>query len=296
MVFVLTMTHPVLSSPALEVLHFPASGAAPKGLSKVPPLLFVHGAFCGAWVWEEHFLPYFASKGFDAYALSLRGHGKSEGSEALRDTSLAEFCEDLSRTAADVESEHGVAPVLIGHSMGGMVVQRVVESFDLAALKKGQGASAMVLMSSVPPGGLWGTSLNMMLRDPFLFMQMGALQAFGAGAATVSGVHRAMFTGDTPVDLTAAYLSRLQEESLRVQLDLSTAPPPVATNGTSIPTLVVGADEDAFVPPWMAQTTGRHYHAPCTILANEGHAMMLGQKWQVAADLLLEWMTDKAFV
>jgi pimeloyl-ACP methyl ester carboxylesterase len=289
------MSNPDLPQPALELLHRPATAKPAKEFTALPPLLFVHGAFCGAWVWDEHFLPYFASKGINAYALSLRGHGSSEGAERVRDTTLAEFCEDLEWAAAEVEAKHGRAPVLIGHSMGGMVVQRVIEDMKADDLRHGKGASAMVLMSSVPPGGLWGTSLNMMMRDPFLFMQMGALQAFGAGAATLSGMHRAMFTGDTPVDMTAGYLSRLQEESLRVQLDLSTAPPPVATNGCSIPTLVIGAEEDAFVPSWMAQTTARHYHAPCTILTHEGHAMMLGQRWQTSADTLLEWLSEAPF-
>ena len=44
-----------------------------------PPLLFVHGSFCGAWIWAEHFLPFFAEAGWECCAVSLRGHGGSEG-------------------------------------------------------------------------------------------------------------------------------------------------------------------------------------------------------------------------
>ena len=36
-----------------------------------------------------HFLDFFAEHGFDSYALSLRGHGKSGGRERLRWTSIA---------------------------------------------------------------------------------------------------------------------------------------------------------------------------------------------------------------
>ena len=45
-------------------------------------LLFVHGINVGAWVWEDHFLSYFAAAGFDAHALSFRGHGGSGGMSA----------------------------------------------------------------------------------------------------------------------------------------------------------------------------------------------------------------------
>ena len=36
------------------------------------PLLFVHGGQHAAWWWNEHFLDYFANRGFRAAALSLR--------------------------------------------------------------------------------------------------------------------------------------------------------------------------------------------------------------------------------
>lgn len=279
----------VSSMPRLEVLSAVPAASVAGGA----PILFVHGAFCGAWVWQEHFLPFFAERGCPAYAVSLRGHGTSEGYATLRDASLADYIEDVRSTAAELEQEHGRAPVLVGHSMGGMVVQRVIESYDTRELMQHKRAAAMVLMSSVPPGGLLGTSWHMMLKDPWLFWQMGAIQAFGAGAATVDGVHRAMFTGDAPVELTAAYLSRLQEESMRVQFDLSTAPSPVSTNGKAIPTLVIGAEEDNFVPAWMAQTTARHYTAPCRILPREGHAMMLSHKWTDAAGVLAGWLAEQ---
>jgi len=41
------------------------------------PLLFVHGAWHAAWCWDEHFLGFFADRGFRAVAVSLRGHGAS---------------------------------------------------------------------------------------------------------------------------------------------------------------------------------------------------------------------------
>ena len=47
----------------------------PATRSRKPPLLFVHGGYCDAWFWEPYFLPWFAARGYAAYALSLRGHG-----------------------------------------------------------------------------------------------------------------------------------------------------------------------------------------------------------------------------
>jgi len=50
----------------------------PETARDAPPLLFVHGICHGAWCWEEHFLPWFAERGFEAHAVDLRGHGASD--------------------------------------------------------------------------------------------------------------------------------------------------------------------------------------------------------------------------
>ena len=50
----------------LEVLcHTPA------GVARETPLLFIHGAYTGAWCWDECFMPWFAEQGYSCYALSL---------------------------------------------------------------------------------------------------------------------------------------------------------------------------------------------------------------------------------
>ena len=89
----------------LEVLS-----CEPKRRKHETPLLFVHGAFAGAWVWDEHFLPWFAEQGFSAHALSLRGHGDSAGHENIDWHSVHDYVDDLTEVIADL----GTAPVLVG--------------------------------------------------------------------------------------------------------------------------------------------------------------------------------------
>ena len=105
------------------------------------PLLFVHGAWHGAWCWEDHFLPYFAQHGYTSHAVDLRGHGKSEGGDRLRGTSISHYVSDLAQIIGKLERP----PVLIGHSLGGLVVQKYLEKHQ---------APAAVLLASVPPGGV----------------------------------------------------------------------------------------------------------------------------------------------
>ena len=91
------------------------------------PLLFVHGAWHGAWCWDEHFLSFFADKGYRAVVFSLRGHGRSETDKPLGTCTVADFVEDISMVADSLPTP----PVVIGHSMGGFLVQKYLESHPL---------------------------------------------------------------------------------------------------------------------------------------------------------------------
>lgn len=53
---------------ALEVIR-----RHPAVANGQPPVLFVHGAWHGGWCWDQGFLEYFAARGWDVYAMSLRG-------------------------------------------------------------------------------------------------------------------------------------------------------------------------------------------------------------------------------
>ena len=117
------------------------------------PLLFVHGMFHAAWCWAEHFLPFFAQHGYTAHALSLRGHGGSEGRERLRWTPLASYVADVAQAVEQLERP----PILVGHSMGGLVVQKYLESHEVPAA---------VLLGSPSPQGLLRASLRIARQNP----------------------------------------------------------------------------------------------------------------------------------
>ena len=68
---------------------------------------------------QEHFLPYFASKGYDAHAMSFRGHGESDYVSGETGT-FADHIDDI----ASVINSLPRPPVLIAHSLGGIVAQR----------------------------------------------------------------------------------------------------------------------------------------------------------------------------
>ena len=130
----------------LELVSARPSGPGPHKA----PLLFVHGLGHGAWCWE-HWLQAAAEAGHPAYAVSLRGHGGSAG--ALRTARLSDYVDDVVHTAASLPQR----AVLVGHSMGGLVVQKALARYA---------AHAGVLVAPVPAHPALGSLLAIARRHP----------------------------------------------------------------------------------------------------------------------------------
>ncbi|WP_379157832.1 alpha/beta hydrolase [Paenibacillus sp. sgz5001063] len=99
-----------------------------KAANHRPPLLFVHGAYTGSWMWSKY-IPHFIRNGWTCYVMNLRSHYKSR----LLDMTKITF-EDYLEDIQEVLAECGVPPIVIGFSMGGILVQKLAESADIAGL------------------------------------------------------------------------------------------------------------------------------------------------------------------
>ena len=261
-----------LAVPAhLELLHCgPLSSA-------YPPLLFVHGAYAGAWCWSEHFLPYFGQAGFRCYAVSLRGHGASDGRDQLSWHSLANYVDDLHEAVGHI----GRSPVIVGHSMGGFVAQKYLERASIPGA---------VLLASVPPQGLLSASVNLALLKPQLFSELNSLTY--DGHASLEAMREALFAGPVALDRLTRYYSLMQPESPRAIWDMTFFDLPQRHRMGMPPLLVLGAEHDLMVPPSQIEQCARAYGADAEIFSGMGHAMMLEAGWQRVADRIIGWLRN----
>ena len=250
----------------------------PTGTPKGRPLLFIHGAFSHAGIWDVHFLPYFAERGYVAHALSLRGHGGSEGHGLLPWASLSDYVADLTDTVNGL----AVKPVLIGHSLGGMVVQRY--------LRSGAKVPGAVLMASAPPYGMWDSTLGMAFRDPLLVHQLTMLMTFGPGMVNIGAVRRAMVSDRVPDSELHQYESLFQAESQRVMVDMIAFDPFSWLPAPSLPVLVLGAELDAFLNTGQISTTARAFGTKAVVFPDMAHCMMIEPDWHTVADTIADWV------
>jgi non-heme chloroperoxidase len=237
------------------------------------PLLLVHGIHAGGWMFER-WLPVFSARGHSCLAIDLPGHGTS----ALRDERpfgklpFEAYVDAASESARSLDR-----PIVIGHSMGGLVAQALAER-DLV--------SGAVLVSSAPPRGISVITLPLLryqLRDLPTVLLGRTLQPSWPAMRdlalnrVVDGEQRSLF-------------DRLGPESGTVGRQLSLTGVPIERSRLRCPMLVLSGDDDRYVPLSRARKIANRYGAPLRVLPGRGHVMMQEPGWEEPASMILEWI------
>jgi hypothetical protein len=251
---------------------------APQRESDKAPLLFVHGAWHGAWCWDEYFLDFFAEKGYRTLALSFRGHGNSIAPRSMRWCSIADFVDDVDSVARSLPEP----PVVVGHSMGGFVVQKYLESHD---------APAAVLLTSVPPSGITGFLLRAVKRHPWrMAAALARTKSLGGVGGTPELARETFFSALTPDADVARYTALLDEEyATKIAADmlwLNLPKPQLVT----APLLVLGAEADVCFTQQEVRLTAAAYKTEAEFFPNMSHDVMLDPGWIAAAERIHAWL------
>ncbi len=255
----------------LEILS-----ALPKvGSPKSTPLLFVHGAYSAAWCWQEHFLGFFAAAGFPSYAVSLSGHGKSRGRKILDHLSIDDYVRDVEEAASGLRG----SPVLIGHSMGGFVVQKALER---------RVAPAAVLICAVPPQGLMASAVGLMFSKPALMSELNNVLK-GSGASR-KALKEALFAQPVSDEDLNRYFHLSQLESHRALWDMAIFNLPQTHRIRKTPLKIIGAQHDHLILPSLVEMTARSYGTEAEIFGGMGHGLMLERDWKLPAQSILNYL------
>ncbi|PWJ41021.1 alpha/beta hydrolase [Sediminitomix flava] len=247
----------------------------PDKVTQPHPLLFLHGAWHGAWCWEKHFLPFFAQEGWECHAISFQGHGNSLERKHILGTSISDYVTDLKEIITNMK----INPILIGHSLGGWVIQKY--------LQKTPNIPAMILMNSIPIQGTWNTTKTIFKEN------IGAWKSVLRRNSkllmnTPDKVKSLFYTGMDEDEATLQQnLKRLDKESLRVVMDTAI---PIRKIDHKIPALIMASENDYFFSPSQQKETADFYDADFFVVVNSGHNIMLSSEWEQATTAIKHWL------
>jgi alpha-beta hydrolase superfamily lysophospholipase len=265
----------------LEVLeHTPDSDAKPT------PVLFVHGAWHGAWCWDRYFLPYFAQHGYASYALSLRGHGQSAANKGMIRNGVWDYVTDVAQVAAQIVAQTGERPVVVGHSMGGYITLKYLEKHT---------APAVILLASLPVMGMLPFQLRLIRRQFFATLKCLRTMSAYPIVEQIDDVRRLFFSDTIPAEDLKTCHAQLQNESLRILLDAGFLHLPKPKQANSAPMLVIAAQDDTIFTIEEEQKTAAAYGTSAVVIPHIAHDVMLEDEWQTVADHIITWLEARGF-
>jgi non-heme chloroperoxidase len=236
-------------------------------------VLLIHGYGGGAWYFARY-QRFLAERGYPTYAVNLRGHCGSRPVENLGRVSLYDYVEDVREVASYLGR-----PIVIGHSMGGLLAQKLAES-DLAA--------AAVLQCAAAPRGITLFSWRLALR------QLKHLPAL-VGSRPLEGTRSdldALVFNRVPEGERDELARRFVPDSGRAGRELSISAVPVDARKVRCPVLVVSCSDDRNVVPRVARRLARKYKAPQWEYAGHGHFPQYEPDWEVMIADITSWLEN----
>lgn len=246
---------------------------------KKPPVVMIHGAFTGPWVWGG-FIGKFKAAGYPVHTPSLRHHEEDGASTGLAQVSLADYAADLEAFLDELETP----PILIGHSMGGLLAQM------LAARKP---VRALILLAPSAPWGVPPSTLFEIASAQAMLLNVGFWDTVLKPDEHIAGRHAL----DRVTDRDGV-LARFVPESGRAifeimhwGLDMRRAGE-VNVREVASPLLVLVGSEDRINPPGTVERVAALYRKQATYEKVPGmsHWLVGEPGWEKVADRAISWL------
>ena len=213
-----------------------------------------------------------AHAGWDAWAVNLRGHHGSRPVQELGRVSILDYVEDVHDCLRTI----GEA-VVIGHSMGGLVAQKVAE---------GGRVRAAVFATSATPKGIRGLTWPVLWRMPRYAPAILRSRPFTIGREDAT----ALLGNRMTPGLQAWAYPQLVAESGRAAREMALGGIAIDPAAIRCPTFVLGAEHDRITPASVERQIAARYGSEYHEAPGHAHMPMVEEGWEVPFREVLAWL------
>lgn len=251
-------------------------------------IVMIHGMWCGGWYWKN-FETYFTEKGFRCETPDLLYHDVAPGApppEKLGNTSLLDYADDLEKRIESLELDE--KPILMGHSMGGLLA--------LILASRGVGKAA-VLITPAAPAGVWAVNTSVIRNFAGQILDFSWLRGkptrLSFNTAVYSMLH--LLEPEQQKEIYAKSVSEsgkvLRELGLWA-IDFNNRASWVPPENVKCPLLVIGGKQDRITPAKVVKkTAGKYIHAAqYKEYADHAHSIPHEPGWEKVAEDIHSWI------
>ena len=259
-----------------------------KNAKERVPIILLHGAWHGAWAFVFLAKYLFELLGYKCHTLSFSGHEEGKSKKKRIWHSLGRYVNDVERLVGEISSD--IPPILIGHSMGGLVAQIYAQKHPV---------SAMVLLASVPSSGALGVLLRFARKHPWLTTKFFLTISLYPAVENFRVIRELFFS-----EIIGEREAREWQEGLVTESFIAFlwALWPRAFSRDKMysqdaPVLVLHATNDALVTREQSVATARAYGESTLALDKTAHCDMLADenKAERVAYIIYNWLQSQVF-
>jgi pimeloyl-ACP methyl ester carboxylesterase len=247
-------------------------------------IVFIHGLNFNPVAWGE-WVNYFKSAGYICYTPAYPFHkGKPRELRQSYDPALRKL--DFAAVVRHIEQfidKLPAKPILIGHSMGGLVVQKLIE--------RGKGAAG-VAINSAPPFGIF-TFKPSFYKANFPFIN--PLKGNSVCLPSVSWFHYAVCNTMSKEETKIAYDKYVVPESRNIPRSTFRNSGRIRFNAPHAPLLFIGGDKDNIVPAALNRKNCKAYTdkksiSELKVFEGRSHFICWQEGWQQVAEYVAAWI------
>ncbi len=237
------------------------------GATDRPPVLFIHGAFAG----HEPFagwMSVFARDGWRGIAVGRRGVRTGE----IENMTIADYVDDTLKAIAAL----GETPIVVGHSLGGLIAQKVAE---LGRCR------AAVLVAPAPSGMLTAQPVALPALVPMfpkILLGQPILPSCNSCATLALNC--------IPESERERIHARLVPESGKVYREMVFGTYRIDASKVTCPVLVMGGREDHIVSVGLMKATAERYRGELKLYDRHGHWLFEEPGWEEIAQDATGWL------